>query len=217
MKTAIVIGATGLIGNHLTKLLLDDERYQTVKVFVRRSLGLNNPKLDEQIVDFDKLNDWKNKLTGDELFSCLGTTIKKAGSKDAQYKIDFTYQFETAKAAAENGVKNYLLVSSTGANSGSGNFYLRIKGELEEKISLLPFDKLRIFQPSILVGEREEKRAGESVGIVLGKVLAYLPYLKKYKPIEGKAVAQAMIKSANSHSINKIEKYNLDEVANILK
>ncbi len=217
MKTAIVIGATGLIGNHLTKLLLDDERYQTVKVFARRSLGLNNPKLDEQIVDFDKLNDWKNKLTGDELFSCLGTTIKKAGSKDAQYKIDFTYQFETAKAAAENGVKNYLLVSSTGANSGSGNFYLRIKGELEEKISLLPFDKIRIFQPSILVGEREEKRAGESVGIVLGKVLAYLPYLKKYKPIEGKAVAMAMIKSANLTGKNKIEKYNLDEVANILK
>jgi len=214
MKTAIVIGATGLIGNHLTKLLLDDERYQTVKVFVRRSLSVTNTKLEEHIVDFEKLNDWKNKLTGDELFSCLGTTIKKAGSKDAQYKVDFTYQFETAKAAAENGIKNYMLVSSTGANSKSGNFYLRIKGELEEKISLLPFDKIRIFQPSVLVGEREEKRAGESVGIVLGKVLAYLPYLKRYKPIEGKTVAQAMIKSVNTSSQNQIEKYILDEILN---
>ncbi len=214
MKTAIIIGATGLIGNHLTKLLLVDERYKTVKVFVRRSTGLNNPKLEEHIVDFDKLNEWKDKLIGDELFSCLGTTIKKAGSKETQYKIDFTYQYEVAKAAAENGIKNYLLVSSTGANSKSGNFYLRIKGELEDKVSILPFDKIRIFQPSILVGKREEKRAGESVGIILGNILAYLPYLKKYKPIEGKTVAQAMIKSVNTSSQNQIEKYILDEILN---
>ncbi len=217
MKTAIVIGATGLIGNHLTKLLLEDERYQTVKVFVRRSLGETDTKLEEHIVDFNNLNEWKNKVTGDEFFSCLGTTIKKAGSKDAQYKIDFTYQFETAKAAAENGVKNYLLVSSTGANSRSGNFYLRIKGELEEKISILPFDKIRIFQPSILVGEREEKRAGETYGITFMNILANIPGLKKYKPIDGRTVAKAMIKSANSSGLNKIEKYNLDEVANLLK
>lgn len=217
MKTAIVIGATGLIGNHLTKLLLEDARYQIIKVFVRRSTGLTNSKLEEHIVDFDKLDEWKNKITGDELFSCLGTTIKKAGSKETQYKIDYTYQYEVAKAAAEKSVKNYLLVSSTGANSKSGNFYLRIKGELEDKISVLTFEKIRIFQPSVLVGEREEKRAGESFGIALAKLLAYLPYIKKYKPIEGKTVAEAMVKAANSSDQIKIEKFNLDEIEALLK
>lgn len=109
MKTAIVIGATGLVGNHITKKLLGDNRYEKVKVFVRRSLNLNHPKLEEHIVDFDKIESWKNHLTGDELYSALGTTIKKAGSKDFQYKIDFTYQYEAAKDASENGVKNIYL------------------------------------------------------------------------------------------------------------
>ena len=103
MKTAIVIGATGLVGSLVTQKLLEDNRYDKVKVFVRRSLNINNPKLEEHIVDFDNIELWKNNLSGDELYSVLGTTIKKAGSKEAQYKIDFTYQYEIAKAASENG------------------------------------------------------------------------------------------------------------------
>ena len=91
MKTAIIIGATGLVGNLITRKLLEDNRYEKVKVFVRKSLNINNPKLEEHIVDFDNIALWKNNLSGDEFYSALGTTIKKAGSKDAQYKIDFTY------------------------------------------------------------------------------------------------------------------------------
>ena len=109
---------------------------------MRRSLNINNPKLEEHIVDFDKIELWKNNLSGDELYSALGTTIKKAGSKEAQYKIDFTYQYEAAKAASENGVKKYLLVSSLGANSKSSNFYLRMKGSLDEKVQQLSFDQI---------------------------------------------------------------------------
>lgn len=132
MKTAIVIGATGLIGSHLTNKLLGDERYSKVKIFVRRTIDIVHPKLEEEIVDFDDLSKWKNKITGDELYSTMGTTIKQAGSKETQFKIDFTYQYIAAKATADNGVEKYLLVSSAGADHKSKNFYLKIKGSLEK-------------------------------------------------------------------------------------
>ncbi|HMN25660.1 MAG TPA: NAD(P)H-binding protein, partial [Ignavibacteriaceae bacterium] len=185
MKTAIVIGATGLVGSYITLKLLDDSRYSKVKVFVRNSLEVKHPKLEEHIVDFEKLDLWKDEIKGDELYSALGTTIKKAGSKNAQYKIDFTYQYETAKAAAKNGVKSYMLISSAGANYKSSNFYLRMKGNLDEKVQLLNFKKIRIFRPSILVGLRSEKRVGESIGIkIAGLITRIIPALKRYKPIK---------------------------------
>lgn len=212
MKTAIVIGATGLVGNHLIEKLLDDERYSRIKIFVRRSTGINNKKLEEQIVDFDDLNSWKEKLSGDELYSAMGTTIKKAGSKEVQYKIDFTYQYETAKAAAENGVGKYFLVSSAGANHQSNNFYLKIKGELENKISELPFKKIVILQPSLLLGERNEKRIGEKIAAAILPSIGILPLIKKYKPIEAETVAQALINSANDSSEEKFVRYILDQI-----
>ena len=213
MKTAIIIGATGLVGNLITRKLLEDNRYEKVKVFVRRSLNINNPKLEEHIVDFDNIALWKNNLSGDEFYSALGTTLKKAGSKDAQYKIDFTYQYEAANAASENGVKNYLLVSSLGANSKSSNFYLRMKGSLDEKVRLLSFDRIRIFRPSILVGDRSEKRFGESLGIkIAGTLTKIIPALKKYRPIKASQVAEAMIKSANQNLSDKIKIYNSEEI-----
>ena len=216
MKTAIIIGATGLVGNLITQKLLEDNRYEKVKVFVRRSLNINNPKLEEHIVDFDNIALWKNNLSGDELYSALGTTIKKAGSKDAQYKIDFTYQYEAANAASENGVRKYLLVSSLGANSKSNNFYLRMKGSLDEKVQQLSFDRIRIFRPSILVGDRSEKRFGESLGIkIAGTLTKIIPALKKYRPIEATRVAEAMIKSANQIVSTKIKIFNPEEIFEI--
>ncbi len=216
MKTAIVIGATGLVGNQITQKLLGDDRYAKVKVFVRQSLNLNHPKLEEHIVDFDKIESWKNKLTGDELYSALGTTIKKAGSKETQHKIDFTYQYKAAKAASENGVKKYLLVSSAGANSKSSNFYLQMKGNLDDKIQNLNYEKIYIFRPSILVGERSEKRFGESLGIkIAGTITKIIPALKKYRPIEASKVAEAMIKSANQNLSDKIRIYQPEEIFSI--
>ncbi|HRQ55468.1 MAG: NAD(P)H-binding protein [Ignavibacteriaceae bacterium] len=213
MKTAIVIGATGLVGSYITLKLLDDSRYSKVKVFVRNSLEVKHPKLEEHIVDFEKLDLWKDEIKGDELYSALGTTIKKAGSKNAQYKIDFTYQYETAKAAAKNGVKSYMLISSAGANYKSSNFYLRMKGNLDEKVQLLNFKKIRIFRPSILVGLRSEKRVGESIGIkIAGLITRIIPALKRYKPIKASIVAEAMIISANQNKSDKIKIYHPEEI-----
>lgn len=216
MKTAIIIGATGLVGGQLTNKLLNDDRYNLVKIFVRKPSGINHPKLEEQIVDFDKLETWKNKITGDELFSAMGTTIKKAGSKDAQYKIDFTYQYECAKAASENGVGKYLIVSSSGANPKSGNFYLRMKGELDKKVSELSFQQLNIFRPSILAGKRKERRRGEEIGTSVLKFLAkIIPPLRKYRPIEASIVAEAIIKTANRQSQNNLMIHELDQIFQI--
>ena len=217
MKTAIVIGATGLVGSFITLKLLDDNRYSKVKVFVRNSLKVKHTKLEEHIVDFEKLDLWKDEIEGDELYSALGTTIKKAGSKEAQYKIDYTYQYETAKAAVKNGVKSYMLISSAGANYKSGNFYLRMKGNLDEKVQQLNFEKIRIFRPSILVGSRSEKRAGESIGIkIAGLITRIIPALKKYKPIKASLVAEAMIISANQNSTEKSIAYQPQQIFNLV-
>jgi uncharacterized protein YbjT (DUF2867 family) len=206
MKTAVVIGASGLIGKSLVKKLLEDNLYNSVMVFVRSSINISNSKLTEHIEDFEKIADWKNKITGDDLYSAMGTTIKKAGSKEAQYKIDVTYQYEFAKAASENGVKSYFLVSSSGANVNSKLFYMRIKGELEEKVKLLPFNKIRIFRPSLLLGERDEKRFGEKAAERLLKIVVPLfPFLKNQRPIEGEKVAKAMIVSANEDNKESIK------------
>ncbi|HEY6625489.1 MAG TPA: NAD(P)H-binding protein [Ignavibacteriaceae bacterium] len=218
MKKAIVIGATGLIGKHLTKLLLANSAYSTVKVFVRRSLNISEPKLEEHIVNFDEIEKWKSDITGDELFSAMGTTIKKAGSKEAQYKIDVTYQYEFAKAAAENGVKSYFLVSSSGANAKSKLFYIRIKGELEETVKLLNFNKIRIFRPSLLLGDRDEKRFGEKAAErILKIVVPIFPFLKNQRPIEGEKVARAMIVSAIIEGTERIRIYELDEIFELAK
>jgi uncharacterized protein YbjT (DUF2867 family) len=212
-KTALVIGASGLVGSFVTLKLLNDSRYEKVKVFVRRSLEINHTKLEEHIVNFDKPDLWRNHLIGDELYSALGTTIKKAGSKEVQYKIDFTYQYEVANAASENGVKKYLLVSSLGADYKSSNFYLRIKGSLDEKVQQLNFERIRIFRPSILVGLRSETRLGETLGIkIAGVVTKLVPALKKYKPIKASLVAEAMIKSANQTTSEKIKIFQSDEI-----
>lgn len=213
MKTAIVIGATGLIGKHLTKLLLDNPAYSTVKVFVRRSLNIANPKFEENIVDFDEIEKWKDKISGDELFSAMGTTIRKAKSTTTQYKVDVTYQYEFAKAASENGVESYFLISSAGANAKSKLFYLRIKGELDEQVQQLSFSKIRIFRPSLLLGERPEKRFGEKAAENILKVLVPIfPFLKNQRPVEGDKVAKAMITSANNEDNERIRIYELDEI-----
>jgi len=194
-KTALVIGATGLVGSEVLHQLLADDGYSRVRVFHRRSTGIDHPKLEEHIVDFDTIDSWKQLISGDELYSALGTTIKKAGSQEKQYTVDYTYQFEVANAAAENGVKKYSLVSSAGADHRSKVFYSRLKGELDDDVKELPFEVITIMRPSILDGERNESRPTESIGKFFMQFLTKLPGLKKYRPIPGKTVAKAMINS----------------------
>lgn len=203
--SAILIGATGLVGSNILRLLLEDHRYDTVLVFHRRTTGISHPKLKEHIIDFDDIDSWKSKIRGDHLYSALGTTIKKAGGKDAQYKIDYTYQYEVAKIAAGNRVSGYTLVSSLGANSNSSSFYTRIKGELDEAVQKLHFSDLLILRPSFLDGDRGEFRIGERVGIAVANVVCKIPGLKKYHPIKAKVVAKAMIEGLNSKTSSIIE------------
>ncbi len=213
MKTAIVVGATGLIGSNLVQQLLKNKNFAAIKVFTRRSLEIDDPKLQVHLVNFDQLDQWKNELTGDILFSSMGTTIRKAGSKEVQYKIDYTYQYETALAAANNGVQTYCLVSSAGANPKSSVFYSKMKGKLDEAVKSLPFQHIFIFRPSILQGERNESRIGEKIGLILAKFFTKIPGLTKYKPIPGHTVAKAMIRLAEMAGQRpKIEILTLDEI-----
>ena len=193
-KTAVVIGATGLVGKQLVNQLLAHNQFDQVTVLVRRSTGLTHAKLNEVILNFDELAQTSNHIKGDVLFSCMGTTIKQAKTKDNQFRVDFTYQFETAQIAAKNKVNTYVLVSSIGADAKSSMFYSRIKGELEDAVTLLPFPKIRILRPSILQGDRTEFRFGERIGITLTHFFGlFIPPLRKWRAIKDVQVAQAMI------------------------
>lgn len=212
MRTALILGATGLIGSQLLKLLLEDNRFDNVKAILRRTSGIEHEKLDEIIVDFDRPEDWAGKIRGDVLFSAFGTTLRKAGSKEAQYKIDYHYQYLVARLAATNAVPDCILVSAPGADSSSRIFYNRMKGDLDRDVSKLGFDKLRIIQPSILTGERAETRTGERIGIILGYAFLWLPGLRKYRPISGITVAKAMIKAYFDDISLPIVKYGLGKL-----
>lgn len=190
--TANVIGATGLVGKQLVSQLLENEHFGKVRIFVRRDSGLSHPKLEQLIVDFADEKTWAKKLTGDVLFSALGTTLKQAGSKAKQYEVDFTFNLNFAQKAKANGIENYVLVSSIGANSKSALFYTRIKGELDDTVANLGFENLTILRPSYLSGERDEKRWMEELSLpIVGFVTKLI--LKKYRPISGGTVAKAMI------------------------
>ena len=211
MKTALLIGSTGLVGSHLLDQLIKDPGFDKIKIFTRKSSGKKDEKLEEFIIDFDNVKEWAHHLSGDALFSALGTTIKKAGSKDAQYKIDFSYQYQVAEQAVKNGVNMYVLVSSAGADSGSKVFYSRMKGELEEAIRKLDFKSIRILQPGILDGDRNESRPMEKVAIHISRALTCIPGLKKFRPIHAETVAKAMINACFDESAGN-KKYTLDEV-----
>jgi len=192
-KKAVVIGATGLVGHELVKLLTRDHRFDKVKVFVRKSTGLKSDKLEEHLIDFDDEKSWAHLVQGDVLFSALGTTLSQAGSKDAQYKIDYTYQFNFAKAAATHGIPTYVLVSSAGANPDSMIFYSRMKGELEREVTKLGIESVYLIQPSLLVGERAKSRFGEKLSFKVLQGLNAIGLFRKYKPITGQTVAKAML------------------------
>ena len=192
-KTAIVIGATGLVGSHLVKLLLDNNDYERVNIFVRRPTGLTHPKLTEYIVDFDQRTTWRDQVKGDVLLSVLGTTLRQAGSKKAQYEVDYQYQYNTAVTAATNGVRDYVLVSAQNANLDSSFFYSRMKGELEDAVTKLPFKNIVIMRPGLLYGKRESFRKRETLAIALFNALNKFGLMRKWKPIHGKDVAKAML------------------------
>ena len=194
---ALVIGATGAVGSDLVEQLLKDDAFERVTVFVRRPLAVESPKLTVHIIDFDHPEQWRQLLQGDVLFSCLGTTIKAAGSQAAQWKVDYTYQYEAAQAARENGVGTYALVSSIGADPKSKIFYTRMKGELEEAVKKLGFPACFILQPPSLVRKGSD-RLGEKAGVVALRAFNAIGLMRAYTPMPTEEVAAAMVRLVKS-------------------
>lgn len=191
MRTALLAGSTGLIGKQLLQLLLNNPRYDVVKALTRSQLGLSHPKLVEIKVDYAKLDEVRSQLAADDVFCCLGTTMAKAKSKKKFREIDFVYPLSLAKITKELGAKQFLLVSALGASQRSSVYYNQVKGELEDAVMKIDFQAVHIFRPSLLLGMREEKRAGEDAAKIVYKIFWFL-IPDKYKAIEAIKVAQAM-------------------------
>ena len=196
MKT-LVIGATGAVGKDLVQQLIEDSSVERVDIFVRREVKISAPKLVVHVIDFDHPETWASQLQGDVLFSCLGTTIKAAGIQENQWKVDYTYQYEAAKAAKANGVKTYVLVSSVGANAKSKVFYTKMKGALDDAVQELGFEGCFILRPPSLIRKGSD-RFGEKVGIVALKAFNAIGLLRSFTPMRTEDVAASMIRLAKS-------------------
>ena len=207
---ALILGATGATGSDLLEQVLNDPQFNEVCIFVRREVKIESPKLKVEVVDFDNPEHWKNLVSGDVAFSCMGTTLKAAGNYEAQYKVDYTYQYNFAKAAKENGVQDYILVSAYGANSKSRIPYSKMKGELEDSVKALHFDKITIFQPGML--DREDTdRSNEAIGVKVLSALNKIGLFKSQKPLPTDILAKAMVNAAKikSNGLTEIKLCNI--------
>ena len=204
-KTALIAGATGLIGSKLLQLLLEDSTYGKIVVLSRKPLDRQDEKLKSVITDFKKLDEVSDILTADHIFCCLGTTMKKAGSKDKFRKVDYDYPLKLAEITKKGGAQKYLLVSAMGASKKSSVFYNQVKGEVEEAIEKVNFNAFHIFRPSLLLGPRNEARAGEDAAKTFFKIFGFLFVgpLKKYKAIDSDKVARAMLSFAREETKGK--------------
>lgn len=195
---AIILGASGLIGSNLLGLLLADEHYKEVLAVVRHKLNLEHPKLTQLEVDFDHLYDYVRVFSGDVVFCCLGTTKNKTPDQAEYRKIDYQYPIDAGWIAFTNGAKQYHLISALGADPNSSIFYSKLKGEVERDLQAIPFKSIYIYQPSLLVGDRQERRASEKI---MAKVMQFLNPLmvgglKKYRSIHAATVARAMLQQS---------------------
>ena len=197
MMKALVLGATGAVGKDLVQQLLQDEAFEQVAIFVRREVPASSDKLVVHVVDFDRPEEWAHLLTGDVLFSTLGTTIRTAGSQEAQWKVDYTYQYKAAQSARKNGVPLYVLVSSVGADAKSKIFYSKMKGSLDRDVQALGFEGCFILRPPSLIRKGSD-RLGEKFGVVAVKALNAIGLMRSWKPMPTEAVAAAMIRIARS-------------------
>lgn len=213
-RSALVVGASGLVGAHLLAHLLEDTAYGLVRALGRRPLKTAHPKLAEDLVDFDRLPDHADLFRVNDVFCCLGTTIAKAGSREAFVKVDHTYPLAAARLAAAQGASQFLIVTAIGADVKSAFFYNRVKGQAEEDLKPLGMPALAIFRPSLLLGERQEVRPGEQIAGAAGRLLAPLMVgpLRKYRAIEAGDVATAMWRVARREAPG-IHLFESDQIA----
>ncbi|MBE7172383.1 MAG: NAD(P)H-binding protein [Williamsia sp.] len=207
---ALLIGATGATGKDLLDLLLKDQAFEQVDVFIRRPLAVQHEKLKVRIIDFDKPEQWKQAVKGDVLFSCLGTTLKAAGSKAAQWKIDYDYQYQFAQAARENNVPGYVLVSSVSASPRSPIYYSKMKGQLEVAVKALGFPKLAIFNPPLLIRKNTD-RTGEVIGFKVIRFFNKLGLLRSQTPLPTEVLAQAMVNAAK-RNVPGVSTYKAEKI-----
>jgi uncharacterized protein YbjT (DUF2867 family) len=225
--TAVVVGATGLVGKQLIQLLLEDLNYNKVVVLARRDLAVqHNDKLEQHILPFDQLTvaltEAEDVLTNAVVFCTLGTTIKKAGSQSAFRQVDYEYPMELGRMAKLQGAAKFLIVTAMGSDPNSRIFYNRVKGEVEQSLQELNLPELHIFRPSLLLGEREEVRLGERVATAAAPLMKLFlrGRLSKYKPITGRAVAAAMLAAAQQRPLDKstsVKVYESDRIAELAK
>ncbi len=197
-RTALVAGGSGLVGGHVLRQLLEDPDYDRVTALTRRPLTLTHKKLVQRVVDFDRLAEVGDFPRVHDVFCCLGTTIKQAGSQEAFRKVDLTYVAELGRMAVRHRTSQFLLVTALGADPGSRVFYNRVKGEAEEALRRLQFDGIQIFRPSLLLGARAQIRPAERLAMVLSPLVGWMLVgsLAKYRPIKVATVARAMVRIA---------------------
>jgi len=197
-RKALVVGASGLTGGHCLSRLLDTPVYGEVRVLGRRPLGVEHPRLREYIIDFDRPETWRDHLAVNDVYCCLGTTMKKAGSREAFYRVDYDYPVGIAREASKKNADRFLAVSAIGADPGSRVYYSRVKGEMENAVRAFPFRAVHIFRPSLLLGARGETRILEGIGRFASRAVSPLMIgmMKKYRPIEAGVLAWAMVRAA---------------------
>ena len=207
---ALIIGATGATGKDLLSQLLADDTYSEVHCFVRKPLALSHPKLHTHVIDFETPEAWADLLQGDVAFSCLGTTSAAAGSKEAQWRVDYDYQYNFAEHCRNNGVPTFVLISGAGAKAQSKLFYNRMKGQLEDAVKELGFPSLLIFQPSVLIRSNND-RGAENFSVKAIHFLNKIGFFKRYRPMPTTVLAQKMRKEvATAHK--GIHTFTLDEI-----
>jgi uncharacterized protein YbjT (DUF2867 family) len=220
-SSSLILGSSGLVGSHLLTLLLASPHYAVVRSLVRRPSGRVHKKLEEHVVDFDQLAGVREVVRGNDVFCCLGTTIRVAGSQEAFRKVDLTYVVDAADTAHRNGASRFFVVSSIGANVSSGSFYLRVKGEMEATVATIPYAAVGIIRPSLLLGERKESRIGERIGAVGLQALSFamLGPLRKLRPIRAADVAADMLflSRTNFTGVRICESDEIQEMAYLSK
>ena len=212
MKTALLFGASGLVGSHLLDQLIKDTNYSKIKLFVRSVTETIDPKVEIIKTNFNNLQNHKEDVKGDDCFFCIGTTKQNSSDKDEYRRVELDIPEEIAKIAKSNLVNSFIFVSALYANSKSSGDYVRFKGLVEEELKRLNFPKLALMRPSFLMGDRKKQRVGEKIGIFLFKLLSplLLGSLKKMKPIHAETVAKAMIRVANENLERNI--FESDEI-----
>ena len=220
LKTAIIIGATGLTGGILLRLLLKDERYGKIKLFSRSSVGIDHDKLEETLGDLFQFEYFKDRFLADEVFCCIGTTKAKTPNKDMYRKIDYEIPKCAAQLCKENGIKSFVVISALGANANSNIFYNRTKGEMEDAVFQYKISNTYILRPSLIAGNRKERRTGEMVFKQLMEVanLVMVGPLRKYRSIQAETIAKAMVWLANnSYPATRIPSNEIIEIAHRTK